>query len=485
MKRRFWTGLLGGLLMVWPVGMCAQARFDVKLWEQGLPDSNGRDGGPENRAEGIYSPEMRVFLPDSSKMTGRMVLAFPGGGYEFLSLDHEGYDWASFFNGQGIAYAVLKYRLPYGHPGVPASDAQEAMRVIRRHAGEWRVNPYDVGVMGFSAGGHLASTLATQAPFDARPDFQILFYPVITMGRGETHEGSVRALLGGEPSDESRLRHSNERHVRRHLTPPAILLLSADDLGVPVSNSIRYFTALSQAEVPVALHVYPDGGHGWGFNPSFAHHGQMLSDLAEWLEGLKAPDKDAVRVACVGNSITDGYGIALSETNGYPAVLGRKLGDGYVVKNFGVSGHTMLKKGDCPYMANDAYRLSKEFNPDIVVIKLGTNDSKPQNWKYKDEFMQDAQQMIDEYKALPSRPDIYLAYPVKAMTSSFDISDSVIVNGVIPMLRRLAEKNGLKVIDLHSVFDGHREWFIPDGIHPNAQGAAVMAEEVRKVLAGS
>ncbi len=104
------------------------------------------------------------------------------------------------------------------------------------------------------------------------------------------------------------------------------------------------------------------------------------------------------------------------------------------------------------------------------------------NWKYKDEFMTDAQQMIDELKALPARPDIYLAYPVKAMSSAFDISDSVIVNGVIPMIRRLARKNKLKVIDLHSVFDGHPEWLISDGIHPNDKGAAVIAEEVKKAI---
>ena len=184
----------------------------------------------------------------------------------------------------------------------------------------------------------------------------------------------------------------------------------------------------------------------------------------------------------MGNSITDGYGISLSEEYGYPAVLGRKLGNKYRVRNFGVSGHTMLQKGDCPYMKNDVYRWCKEFNPDVVVIKLGTNDSKPQNWKYKDEFMTDAQQMIDELKALPARPDIYLAYPVKAMSSAFDISDSVIVNGVIPMIRRLARKNKLKVIDLHSVFDGHPEWLISDGIHPNDKGAAVIAEEVKKAI---
>lgn len=482
MKKFFRICCLLGLALWGGTGASAQSQFDVKLWEQGLPNTNGKDSGPENQQEGIYAPEIRVFLPEPDKATGRMVLACPGGGYSFIALGHEGYDWASYFNGMGIAYAVLKYRLPYGHPEVPLSDAQEAMRVIRRHAEEWRVNPYDVGIMGSSAGGHLASSVAVKAPFDCRPNFQILFYPVISMELNQTHNGSVYSFIGEQPSQDDQLRYSNERNVRRHMVPPALLLLSGDDTVVPVSNSIKYFTALSQAEVPVSMHVYPTGGHGWGYNASFVHHEQMLADLKAWLEGLEAPDKDAVRVACVGNSITDGYGVALSEQYGYPAVLGQKLGSKYCVKNFGVSGHTMLQKGECPYMKTDVYQWCKEFNPDIVVIKLGTNDSKPQNWQYKDEFMTDAQRMIDELKALPAHPDIYLAYPIKAMSGAFDISDSVIVNGVIPMIRQLAQKNKLKEIDLYTVFDGHPEWLIPDGIHPNSEGAAVIAEEVKKAI---
>ncbi|WP_288155469.1 GDSL-type esterase/lipase family protein [Phocaeicola sartorii] len=467
-------------------GVQAQKQFDVKLWEYGLPNTNGKDSREENHQEGIYTPEIRVFLPDKEKATGRAVLACPGGGYSFIALGHEGYDWASYFNEMGIAYVVLKYRLPYGHPEVPQSDAQEAMRVIREHADEWGINRHDVGIMGFSAGGHLASTVAVKAPFDLRPDFQILFYPVVSMELNQTHNGSVYSLLGKSPSHDDQLRYSNERHIRRHMVAPALLLLSSDDRVVPTSNSIKYFTSLSQSEVPVSMHIYPVGEHGWGYNTSFACHEQMLGDLRAWLESLpKAPVKDAVRVACIGNSITDGYGIARSEEYGYPAVLGRKLGDKFCVKNFGVSGHTMLQKGDCPYMANDVYRWCKDFNPDIVVIKLGTNDSKPQNWKHKDEFMNDAQKMIDELKALPAKPDIYMVYPVKAMSQAFDISDSVIVNEIIPMIKKLARKNKLKVIDLHSVFDGRSEWFIGDGIHPNDKGAAVIAEEVGKAILGN
>lgn len=135
MKKWFGIFCFLGIVAWGRTALYAQSWFDVKLWEQGLPNTNGRDGGPERQQDGIYTPEIRVFLPDSAKATGRIILACPGGGYSFIALGHEGYDWAPYFNEMGIAYAVLKYRLPFGHPEVPVSDAQEAIRVIRRHAG--------------------------------------------------------------------------------------------------------------------------------------------------------------------------------------------------------------------------------------------------------------------------------------------------------------------------------------------------------------
>ena len=152
-----------------------QRQFDVRLWEQGLPNSNGCDNQHEDPGKGIYTPEIRAFLPDSAVATGRAVLACPGGGYSHIALGHEGYDWAPYFNEQGIALFVLKYRLPFGHTEIPISDAEEALRLIRENATAWHVNPNDVGIMGSSAGGHLASTVATTAPYGIRPAFQILF----------------------------------------------------------------------------------------------------------------------------------------------------------------------------------------------------------------------------------------------------------------------------------------------------------------------
>ena len=143
-----------------------------------------------------------------------------------------------------------------------------------------------------------------------------------------------------------------------------------------------------------AMGVYPTGDHGWGFGPWFKYHNQLMTDIGTWLDNLPAPKADAIRVACIGNSITDGHGIDLAEQYAYPALLQQRLGADYWVENFGVSARTMLNKGDNPYMNELAWRDAVAFNPDVVIIKLGTNDSKPQNWQHGAEFKQDLVQMI-------------------------------------------------------------------------------------------
>ena len=424
-----------------------------------------------------------VFLPGKDKATGRAVLDCPGGGYSHLSMQNEGTDWADFFCGKGIALVVLKYRMPHGDRNIPVSDAENAIRMIRDSADQWNVNPYDVGIMGFSAGGHLASTVSTHAEFASRPNFSILFYPVITMAKKGQHEGSCKNFLGAQRDDEDMIKlFSNDRQVRRHLTPQAIVLLANDDTGVPpVANGIAYYSAMRNAGNECALYVYRSGGHGFGIRKTFPYHDLMMDDLNNWLDNLKAPNPNAVRVACIGNSITDGSGIDMAETRGYPAQLQRLLGDGYCVKNFGVGARTMLNKGDRPYMKELAWRDALAFNPNVVVIKLGTNDSKTDNWKYKNEFAADCQMMIDSLSALPARPRIFLAYPIKAYEDKWTITDSVITTEVIPEIQKVAEKNDLEVIDLHSVVtDG--SLFVSDGIHPNTKGAAKMAEVVANAI---
>ena len=424
----------------------------------------------------IEQPSLRVFLPAPELATGRAVVACPGGGYSGLAVNHEGYDWAPYFNKQGIALIVLKYRMPKGDRTLPISDAEAAMKMVRDSADVWNLNPNDIGIMGSSAGGHLASTIATHAPEALRPNFQILFYPVITMDKSFTHMGSHDNLLGKDASADLEKEFSNEKQVTKE-TPRAFIVYSDDDKVVPPANGVNYYLALNKKGVPSVLHIYPTGGHGWGIREDFLYKSEMQNELTSWLRSFKAPRKDAVRVACIGNSITFGAGIRNRSRDSYPSVLARMLGDSYWVKNFGVSARTMLNKGDHPYMNEPAYKNALAFNPNIVVIKLGTNDSKSFNWKYKADFMKDAQTMIDAFKGLPSQPKIYLCYPSKAYLTGDGINDDIISKEIIPMIKKLTKKNDLSVIDLHTAMDGMPELF-PDRIHPNEKGAQVMAKAV-------
>ena len=424
----------------------------------------------------IEQPSLRVFLPAPELATGRAVVACPGGGYSGLAVNHEGYDWAPYFNKQGIALIVLKYRMPKGDRTLPISDAEAAMKMVRDSADVWNLNPNDIGIMGSSAGGHLASTIATHAPEALRPNFQILFYPVITMDKSFTHMGSHDNLLGKDASADLEKEFSNEKQVTKE-TPRAFIVYSDDDKVVPPANGVNYYLALNKKGVPSVLNIYPTGGHGWGIREDFLYKSEMQNELTSWLRSFKAPRKDAVRVACIGNSITFGAGIKNRSRDSYPSVLARMLGDSYWVKNFGVSARTMLNKGDHPYMNEPAYKNALAFNPNIVVIKLGTNDSKSFNWKYKADFMKDAQNMINAFKGLPSQPKIYLCYPSKAYLTGDGINDDIISKEIIPMIKKLAKKNDLSVIDLHTAMDGMPELF-PDRIHPNEKGAQVMAKAV-------
>lgn len=189
------------------------------------------------------------------------------------------------------------------------------------------------------------------------------------------------------------------------------------------------------------------------------------------------------KVACVGNSITFGAGIGNRDRDSYPAVLGQMLGNGYEVKNFGFSARTLLKKGDRPYMKEQMFQDALRYQPDIVVVKLGTNDSKAHNWRYGQEFGKDLETLVTAFRKLPSRPVIYLCYPAKAYSLRYGIQDSVIVHGIIPVIREFARKKHLQVIDMHSATDGMRQNF-PDDIHPNETGAVVLAETVYRALTG-
>ena len=453
----------------------------VNLWAQ----STDRKFTVKVSEDGKAS--MICFLPAAEKATGRAVVICPGGAYWIVATELEGTGFSEFFNSQGIACFVLNYRLPYGNRALPISDAEKAMEMVRDSAAQWHVNPYDVGIMGSSAGGHLASTLSTHADFAHRPNFSILFYPVISMNPKKGHAGSTRNLLGrdGETNEDLINEYSNEKHVRGHLTPPALLLLANDDGAVPpVSNAVAYYAAMRKAGNDCAMHIYPSGGHGFGSNPNFKYHEQMLRDLRDWLAQLPSPRQDALRVACIGNSITDGMTIDLKGHNGYPAQLQRILGAGYHVENYGVSARTLLRKGNLPYVNEQAWKDALDFNPNIVIIKLGTNDSKAANWKHKEEFQGDLQSMIDQLRALPAHPVIYLVRPlvaVEKVVNEMSINNEVIEKEIIPIINKVAKKNKLRILDFREELN-RDDLMSPDGVHPNKKGAAVIAQRVAEAI---
>ena len=268
--------LFAAALLALCLPVCAQQKLEMNLWPQGAPNSNG---------DAADTAKVWVYLPKKEEATGRAVIICPGGGYQHLAMAHEGHDWAPFFNNMGIAAIVLKYRMPRGEAEVPVSDAEEAVRLVRRNASAWNIKAGDVGIMGSSAGGHLASTVATKATGDALPDFQILFYPVITMMPDITHKGSHDNLLGDEPKKKAEREYSSDLQVSR-VTPRAFIALSDDDHSVLPANGVNYYVELYRHDVPASLHVYPSGGHGWGNRDSFKYHKQMQLELEAWLRSF-------------------------------------------------------------------------------------------------------------------------------------------------------------------------------------------------------
>ena len=269
-------------------GLCCSnisiAQEPIKLWPNEIPFSNGtieeeeyQDGG---RVRNIQDPTITVYIAGKEKNTGAAVVICPGGGYWLLAINHEGHDIARWFNSIGITGIVVKNRLPTSENITHSSevamvDAQRAIRMTRYYAEKWGIHQDKIGIMGFSAGGHLASTVGTHYDYglnrsgdsiqqvSCRPDFMILIYPVISMKEDFLHKGSVKNLLGDEPSEVQRLRFSNEKHVTRD-TPPTILVHSSDDKGVPVANSLSFYKALIDKGIPAELHVFNSGAHGYG-----------------------------------------------------------------------------------------------------------------------------------------------------------------------------------------------------------------------------
>lgn len=277
-------------------GFSAKAQEIIPIYDGAIPHSKVAPADYKESFGGgmfrnVTSPTLEIYLPEKGKETGAAVVICPGGGYSVVVYQGEGVSNAKELANNGIAAFVLKYRLPVDaimtdKSTGPLQDAQQAIKLVRENAVKWNIDPAKIGIMGFSAGGHLASTVAThfeKALIDnpkgtsLRPDFQVVVYPVITMQQALTHRDSRKQLLGEQPSQQLVDLFSNELQVKEN-TPPAYITHAADDNVVDVDNSINYFEALRRHKVPVEMHIYPKGGHGF----IFGRRGWMTS-LLEWI----------------------------------------------------------------------------------------------------------------------------------------------------------------------------------------------------------
>ena len=269
----------------------------ITLWPERVPGAI-KDGGPETLDQGlvrnVHEPSLTPYLPPPGRSNGTAVVVCPGGGYTVLAIDKEGVAVANWLNTLGISAFVLKYRLKeYGHPA-PLRDVLRAVRLLRSDAPRWGIRPDRIGVMGFSAGGHLAASAATlfDAPegrtgaeldrVSARPDFAILVYPVIVLSGPYAHAGSRRALLGEAPAAELVDALSLDRRVTKD-TPPAFLVHGGTDTAVPPENSALFYLALRRAGVAAELHNYERGAHGFGLQPDHGPISSWPQRCAEWL----------------------------------------------------------------------------------------------------------------------------------------------------------------------------------------------------------
>jgi acetyl esterase/lipase len=286
----------------------AAQNFTLPLWIDAIPNYQHtdemeiRDTTDIVKISYVQQPAIDVYLPAKKNATGQAVIICPGGGYWILAYDWEGSDIAKWLNSKGVAAIVLKYRLPVSKSNIirhesPLLDAKRAMRLVRFHAQTWQIKPDKIGIMGFSAGGHLASTLGThfdpgdstaQDPIEAlssRPDFMILVYPVITFCQPFMHRGSRNSLLG-EAADTVMVTYfSNELQVKEN-TPPTFLVHAGDDDGVPVENSLVFYQALRAKKIPAEMHIYPEGGHGFSLAIGKYYLDTWTDRCIDWLQRL-------------------------------------------------------------------------------------------------------------------------------------------------------------------------------------------------------
>ena len=281
-------------LLLWPSGNVPNYKKTTEVEK--------RDSVNFVRISLVQQPAIEVYLPSKQNATGQAVVICPGGGYSILAYDWEGTDIAKWLNAHGIAAIVLKYRLPNSKSNVdpklsPLLDAQRAIRTVRANAVKWNIKKDKIGIMGFSAGGHLASTAGTH--FDAgntsatdsidrvscRPDFMILMYPVVNMSKSTMHQGSRNNLIGANADSATAKYYSNEMQVTAQ-TPPTLLVHATDDKAVPVENSLDFYRALKDNNVPAEMHIYPYGGHGFSLAIGKGYLATWTDRCIDWLVSI-------------------------------------------------------------------------------------------------------------------------------------------------------------------------------------------------------
>lgn len=482
----------------------------IPLWPDGAPTSNGFTEPETDFKDHFHhttQPELWLYLPE--RPNGVAVMACPGGGYEDVWYAHEGAAMADWYNEQGFTYAVLKYRIPNGHKEVPLDDVHEAMRILKSHRSEWGIQ--QLGIQGCSAGGHLAAMASTHYTCpEERPDFTILFYPVITLDPSYTHLGTLHGLLGAKPSKKFIAEYSNEQQVTAD-TPPAFIIASTNDDLVPVRNSIEYYTALQQHGVEATMHLYPEGGHGWCWRDWFRWKPNYCSALSEWLKGFVAPH----RVLWIGDSITDGgWGnsggsMAASEARNH-GDMNHIYGHSYMMLcasqlqsahpseqiqcwNRGISGNTLQQMAE--RWSADALAL----RPNVISILVGTNDvhyyldekaagktSKPfdvQAWEeHYHQLIRMTQDSLPGVRLILCTPFVGKAGWV-GQAENFP-ERQALVEALAASVRRIAQDTHATLVSFDSLFANlsasdpspdHNYW-IWDGIHPTPAGHRQMAD---------
>ncbi|MFI3282558.1 MAG: GDSL-type esterase/lipase family protein [Rikenellaceae bacterium] len=443
--------------------------------------------------------QLYIFYPEDQQ-NGKnrpVVISFFGGGWAGGN-PNQFFDQSEYFASLGMVGISVDYRLIGTDNTTPfesVMDAKSAVRWVRKNRKMLGIDPNKIVTSGGSAGGHIALCTAIIEGVEddknlkifSAPNAMILFNPVLNT----TEQGYGADKLVGRETELSPV-----HHVRPNL-PPMLIMHGTRDTTVPYQNAVDFCSAMAREGNDCRLVSAFGENHGFFNSPEFRtscgernyrrcmyESVKFLSDIGFISEEL-IPERSTIRVACVGNSITYGSRVEEREKNCYPTKLQSLMGEDYEVVNFGKPGATMLSNGNLPYTSTEEYRALLEYSPDIVIIKLGTNDSKLYNWSKSESFEEDYSALIKTLKSDKNRrPEIYICSPMPAFTpaDSGGINNTRIVEEVIPTIKRVAKKSRLVYIDLYSSFENNASVF-PDKIHPNAEGANRMANVIYNAIA--